>query len=96
AREENEKIIRFFKNADVLIHDAQFNSAEFEKHLGWGHSSYEYSIEEARMAGVKKLIFFHHDPNRTDKQLADLENFYQEANPDIKICMAMEGRTIEA
>jgi phosphoribosyl 1,2-cyclic phosphodiesterase len=37
AREENEKVLRFFLGADVLIHDAQYTAAEYKAHLGWGH-----------------------------------------------------------
>ena len=99
AKEENEKIIRFFKDADILIHDAQYTAGEFEKHLGWGHSSYEYTIEAAAQAGVRKLVFYHHDPNRTDGQLVSLEEKYRneiKGKPGPEIIMAREGLTVEA
>jgi len=99
AKEENEKILRFLNGADILIHDAQYTAVEFEKHLGWGHSSYEYTIEAACQAEVKKLVFYHHDPNRTDEELASLTEKYRnetqgESKPEI--IMAREGLTIEA
>ena len=99
ANEENEKMLQFFKDADILVHDTQYTPGEFEKHLGWGHSSYDYAIEAASQAGVKKLVFFHHDPNRTDEQLASLEEKYRnevrgKAAPEI--IMAREGLTVEA
>jgi phosphoribosyl 1,2-cyclic phosphodiesterase len=97
AKEENEKILRFFQNADVLIHDSQYTAAEFEKHLGWGHSSFEYCIGAAEKAGVKKLVFFHHDPNRTDEELARLEAHYRaKSKPGMEIMMAREGLTVKA
>jgi len=97
AREENEKIIRFFGGADVLIHDTQYTAAEFEKHLGWGHSSFDYAIEAAIEAGVRKLILFHHDPNRTDEQLQVLEeNYKSSVGGKLEIIMAREGLTVEA
>ncbi|MCL2318919.1 MAG: MBL fold metallo-hydrolase [Treponema sp.] len=99
AKEENEKIIRFFRDADILIHDTQYTAGEFEKHLGWGHSSYEYAIEAARQAGVKKLVLFHHDPGRTDEQLASLAEKYSSENkgkPGPEIIMAREGAVVEA
>ena len=95
AREENEKIINFFKDADVLVHDSQFTAAEYEKHLGWGHSSFDLAMDNAVRAGVKKLLFFHHDPNRTDNQLAELENNYRKSGAGTEILMAREGLTIE-
>jgi ribonuclease BN (tRNA processing enzyme) len=99
AKEENEKLLRFFLNADVLIHDAQYTAKEYENHIGWGHSSYEYAINAANKARVKKLILFHHDPNRTDDQLTELEDGYRTkaANKtSMQIMMAREGLTVEA
>ena len=98
AKEENEKILRFFKDADILVHDTQYTAGEFEKHLGWGHSSYEYAIDAARQAGVKKLVLFHHDPNRTDEQLVSLAQKYRDENkgkPGPEIIMAREGSAVE-
>ena len=99
AKEENEKLLNFFQSADVLIHDSQYTSAEYKKHLGWGHSSFEHAINTAKKAKVKKLILFHHDPNRTDEQLEKLEQEYQNriaGKTTMKILMAREGLTIEA
>lgn len=100
VREENEKILRFFKDADVLIHDTQYTKKEYEAgKLGWGHSSYEHAINAGHKAGVKKLVLFHHDPNRTDQQLEELEVEYQNrirGKTDIQIMMAREGLVISA
>jgi phosphoribosyl 1,2-cyclic phosphodiesterase len=98
ATEENEKVFRFMRNADVLIHDSQYTAGEYSADkTGWGHSSYEYAIAAAQKTGVKKLVLFHHDPRRTDAQLAALETGFREmvkTGPDI--IMAREGLTIEA
>jgi phosphoribosyl 1,2-cyclic phosphodiesterase len=99
AREENEKLLRFFEGADILIHDAQYTAREYKTHLGWGHSSYEHAINCAHKARVKKLILFHHDPNRTDEQLADLEKEYRlriTGKTAMEILMAREGLRVEA
>ena len=99
AKEENEKIIRFFQDADVLIHDAQYTAVEYKGHLGWGHSSYEHAINSSNKAKVKKLVLSHHDPNRTDEQLEKLEKDYQKriaGKTSMQILMAREGLVIEA
>jgi phosphoribosyl 1,2-cyclic phosphodiesterase len=98
AKEENEKIRRFFKDADVLIHDAQYTAEEYAAHTGWGHSSYEHAVSAAAAAKVKKLIFFHHDPNRTDARLEELEKEFgaMAAESGMEAVMAREGLTIEA
>jgi ribonuclease BN (tRNA processing enzyme) len=99
AKEENEKILRFFLDADVLVHDTQYTAAEYKTHLGWGHSSYEHALNSAHKARVKKLVFFHHDPNRTDEQLAELEETYRKkirGKTSVEIMMAREGLLVEA
>ncbi|GHV95526.1 MBL fold metallo-hydrolase [Spirochaetia bacterium] len=95
AAEENEKILRFIHDANILIHDTQYTEAEYARHLGWGHSSYEWAISTAAQANVKKLVFFHHDPARTDDQLEELEKGYCTANRNMEIMMAREGLVVE-
>jgi ribonuclease BN (tRNA processing enzyme) len=98
AKEENEKILNFYKGADILIHDAQYSAAEYEKHLGWGHSSYDNAMFTASQAGVKKLVFFHHDPNYNDKKLESLEEQCKndaKGKTSFEIIMAREGLKIE-
>jgi ribonuclease BN (tRNA processing enzyme) len=99
AAAENERILHFYRDADILVHDTQYNTVEFEKHLGWGHSSYEYAIDAASRANVKKLVLFHHDPNRSDEQLRLLEEKYKnqaKGKSNLEIIMAREGDTIDA
>ena len=99
AKEENERILRFLEGADILIHDTMFTSEEYQKHIGWGHSSYEIAIDAAGKAGVKKLVLFHHDPNSSDEFLASIEKkFIKEAKSKYKfeIVMAREGLRLDA
>ncbi len=63
------EVISFFKNADVLIHDAQYSAEEYDKHRGWGHSSFEAAVRAAQLSGAKRLFFFHHDPGHNDVYL---------------------------
>ncbi len=49
--------------------DAQYTPAEYPQKVGWGHSTYGDALRLAREAHVKHLVLFHHDPNRTDKEL---------------------------
>ncbi len=59
--------------ADVLIYDSQYTPEEYPNKVGWGHSTWLAGAELARAAGVQQLVLFHHDPNRTDAQLAAIE-----------------------
>ncbi len=77
AQEQNEAIKRFYSGADLLVHDAQYTKTEYDTNrVGWGHSYFEHVIASAVEAGVKKLVFFHHDPDRTDEQLDELAKEY--------------------
>jgi phosphoribosyl 1,2-cyclic phosphodiesterase len=98
AAEENAKLLGFFKGADLLVHDTQYTAKEYNaSKVGWGHSSYEHAINAAHEAGVKRLVLFHHDPNRTDAELQELELFYQgriRGRTRMEAEMAREGRVI--
>ncbi|MBI4006474.1 MAG: MBL fold metallo-hydrolase [Gammaproteobacteria bacterium] len=66
-KEEHESELDVIKNADILIHDAQYTPEDYSKKRGWGHSCYVDTINMAIDAGVKELYLYHHDPNYTDK-----------------------------
>jgi ribonuclease BN (tRNA processing enzyme) len=57
------------RDADLLIHDAQFSPEEYPRFVGWGHSSIEHTIAFARTAGVRHLVPFHYDPSHSDTEL---------------------------
>ena len=99
AKEENEKFLQFIRGADVLLHDAQYTHKEYlGSKLGWGHSSFEYAINSASKAEVKRLILFHHDPLRKDSELDELIEEYRRkiaGKTNMKIEIAREGMEIE-
>lgn len=97
AREQNSVLENFYKDADLLVHDAQYTRAEYEKgKVGWGHSPIEDAIAAARRAGVRQLALFHHDPERSDEQLDAMSELYCPAAPDdpMQIFFAREGQEI--
>ena len=57
------------KDANLLIHDAQYTDAEYTEHIGWGHSGLTDTITFARRSGVERLGLFHHDPMHDDAAL---------------------------
>ena len=66
-------IVALARDADLLIHDAQFTPDELKEKKGWGHSSWEQAVEVAEQAGAKKLALFHHDPEHNDSFLFRME-----------------------
>ena len=81
-------------NADLLIHDSQYSTDEYTDHVGWGHSSLKQSLDFAKLAGVKHLVPFHHDPGHTD---ADIDRLMAEAiaerKPAFRVTPGLEGAT---
>jgi phosphoribosyl 1,2-cyclic phosphodiesterase len=89
-------VVAFAQGADVLIHDAQYVNGDYKK--GWGHSTAETAVDVALAAGVKKLVLYHHDPERTDDALdkiaADTKRLAKEkGGPEVFV--AYEGMEIE-
>jgi phosphoribosyl 1,2-cyclic phosphodiesterase len=80
--------------ADILIYDAQYTPEEYPSKVGWGHSTWEAGAELARAAGVPQLVLFHHDPGRTDAQLAAIEAEARAAYPGT--IAAREGTVLVA
>jgi len=72
------EIVEFCKNADLLVHDAQYTNEELESHRGWGHSSFDQALEVAEKANVKKLAITHHDPDHDDTFLLKIEKECQQ------------------
>jgi phosphoribosyl 1,2-cyclic phosphodiesterase len=95
AVEENEKIKHFINGADIVIHDAHYSDDEYAKHIGWGHACFEHAVKSINDADVKKLVFYHHEPKRTDSQLEQLEKKFAN-NETAQIMMAKEGMLLEA
>jgi phosphoribosyl 1,2-cyclic phosphodiesterase len=57
------------READVLIHDAQYRDDEYPSHLGWGHSAVSHALDFASRCEAKRALLFHHDPFHTDSDL---------------------------
>jgi len=66
------RLIGFSKNADVLIHDATFDSELQDLANNYGHSTAFQAAEIAKQAEVDKLFLTHISPRYLDKKV--LEN----------------------
>lgn len=64
-----EEYAEFSKDADLLIHDAEFTPEEYKETKSWGHSNYVDALNLALAARVKRFGLFHHNRSRTDKDL---------------------------
>ena len=74
------RLVQFAKEADVLIHDAQYLEAHYRGQLGgfpatqgYGHSTAAMACEVAFTSKVGQLVLFHHDPSYSDAMVAGME-----------------------
>ncbi|GAB4113234.1 MAG: MBL fold metallo-hydrolase [Sandaracinaceae bacterium] len=71
-------LVKLAKDADLLVYDAMYTEAEYRGEIGpskvgWGHSTWEAGVAVADAARVGQLVLFHHDPQRTDREVAAIE-----------------------
>lgn len=66
--------LAFAQGADLLIHDAQYTTEDYQKAKhGFGHSTIEMATGVACAAQVHELILFHHEPTYNDAKLDAME-----------------------
>lgn len=58
--------------ADVLVVDCQYTDEIYPMRTGFGHGTPSYSALLAQVGQVKRLGITHHDPQATDKDVADM------------------------
>ncbi|HUA67609.1 MAG TPA: MBL fold metallo-hydrolase [Candidatus Saccharimonadales bacterium] len=96
---EDREMIEFLNGADVLILDSQYDAVEYKRHAGWGHGCVDDSVSLALAANVKRLCLFHHDPERSDKQvdamLKHARKLASKHRTKLKVDAAREGMTIQ-
>lgn len=100
ASENLKPVINLFRNADMVIFDAQYSLLESAEKEDWGHSNAMTAIDMALEANVKQLILTHHDPAYEDKELWDIfqgAEEYRRLHPEadqLVMNLAREGMSI--
>jgi phosphoribosyl 1,2-cyclic phosphodiesterase len=69
----NTDLIAFMQHADLAVYDCTYDDDEFEGRIGWGHSTWQEGVRLAQAAKLRRFGIFHHEPGRTDEQLAAIE-----------------------
>ncbi len=73
----DEILLKHADGADYLIYDATYTDDEYYGRIGmpkigWGHSTWQEGVKLAKLAAVKNLILFHHDPTHNDNQIDEI------------------------
>jgi len=102
AYEADYVFLGFFKDADLLIFDAQYSLLDaITAKENWGHSSNIIAVELSVKSGVKHLCIYHNEPTLDDEKLDRFLDetrkylrLYSEESP-LKIDLAYDGLEIE-
>jgi phosphoribosyl 1,2-cyclic phosphodiesterase len=57
---------------DLLLHDAQYTTAEYAERVGWGHSSIDHAVCFADLVNAEQLALIHHEPEHADDMIDEL------------------------
>ena len=97
--QKNKAIMDVIRGVDVLIADTSYTPEEYMQKIGWGHGTFDTSIQMAKEAKAKSLYCTHHEPTRSDNAL---EAVFAEALSrntrhagDAECFLAYEGLEIE-
>jgi phosphoribosyl 1,2-cyclic phosphodiesterase len=82
------------RGADLLIHDAMYADADYERSKGWGHSPARAGVVVAERAAACKLALFHHNPDATDDMIDDIVA-RTAARTEIPVFAAAEGHYLD-
>lgn len=97
--EKADSIRDAIRGVDVLIADCSYTEQEYPAKKGWGHGTFNSSIQYAQDAGAKVLFCTHHEPTRSDDALDEVfrqvlaDHPRQAGDPDYRL--AREGETYE-
>lgn len=90
----DQNILGLIEGSDAVIYDSTYTEAEFADHIGWGHSTWNEGLRLCRMAKVKQLVVFHHEPDHDDAFMEHIEaKIKYDGNGD-DIVVAREGMVL--
>lgn len=81
------------EDVDLLIHDSQYTAEEFGQKSHWGHCTAEYAIAVAASTRARRVVLYHHDPERTDAQLDRYASCMAQATGP-QVIVAREGMSL--
>jgi phosphoribosyl 1,2-cyclic phosphodiesterase len=66
----DKNVLALMHRADLVVYDSMYTDEEYARSfVGWGHSTWQEAVRLAKLAQVKKLVLFHHDPEHDDARL---------------------------
>jgi phosphoribosyl 1,2-cyclic phosphodiesterase len=90
-------LIKLAMNADILYYDGQFLPEEYSGETGmhrfrWGHSTPMWAVLTGFAANVDTVVIGHHDPQRGDFKLKELDDRTQKYRDEIGALPENKGK----
>ena len=94
---KNDKLYDLITDIDLMVADSSYTVDEYQTKIGWGHGTFNSTLEMGRRVNAKQLVFTHHEPTRTDEEL---DKIYEELlavrkDGDPELYIATEGHTFD-
>jgi phosphoribosyl 1,2-cyclic phosphodiesterase len=84
------------EGVDLLIHDAQYTTEEYQTRQGFGHSTIDQAFRFAELAGAAQLVPFHHDPDHNDDFIDKMiSQTMTEMQPTFQVTPGKEGTVFD-
>jgi len=90
--EYHERALELARRTDALVHDSQMTTEETAAAILFSHSTAEYTVELGRRAGARRVVLFHHQPDRPDDALDELAKRF---GPEPQVIVAAESLVLE-
>ncbi len=90
--ELDQRILALIKGSQIVIYDATYTEAEYPRHRGWGHSTWNEGVRLCEAAGADRLVAFHHDPDHDDAFMDEVALALAKARPGSVV--AREGMVL--
>ncbi len=92
---QRQSIIGAIRGVDVIVADSAYTREEYPSRKGWGHGTFDSSIQLAKDAAARILYCTHHEPARSDDELervfAEAVSRHAAEAGEIEILLAREG-----
>jgi phosphoribosyl 1,2-cyclic phosphodiesterase len=92
-------VVRLCAGADLVIYDTMFTSEDYLRIPHYGHSRPSDAVDVCREADARRLVLFHHAPERTDSEidgiLADTRTLAARGGGALEVLAAYEGLDVE-
>jgi phosphoribosyl 1,2-cyclic phosphodiesterase len=90
-----DSLIKFYQGCDLLVHEAQYFPAEYQKKVGWGHSSLSNAAALMQHCKPKEWMITHHDPQNSDEDILNklqmAKDIMEECKIPCSVRMAFDG-----